>query len=272
MADAAMWIPDLSFHIFVKNTPQFQKPFDTYTNWTCFIADEGEFEYRMTDKGRTVDVKGKAATDDIVICPPGVTFYRTTKGVSFHFIRFAWLSKDDADIRGIVPDHGKIRLADNGRLRSTLSFLREYGSVNSPVALHFKKHLFRDLWLVFAMESTATAENASSYTSADPLLHQAMQLIHEHIDVGSPLKHIARQLHISQVQLTRLFQKEFHFTPHRYLSEIRMKEVTRLLVHSPLTLAQIAERCGFTDEHHLSKTFKKNIGMNPSVYRKINQV
>ncbi len=255
--------PELIFHVYVENTKQFQKPYDTYQHWSCFIVDSGAFEYRMEDKN------GKAAAGDMVFCRPGTTFYRTTRGLSFHFIGFDW-KHGQIPPPDLIPANGKITILNNRRMSSTLSLLRETTSLQSEAGLNYKKHLFRDLWQLFAMEAANLME--SVLISEDPFVQRAVHLLQEHVDSGAALKQVAQQLGISQVQLTRMFKKEFHLTPSKYMTKQRMERVAHLLVHTRLTLADIAERCGFTDEHHLSKSFKSVMGMNPSVYRKAHMV
>ncbi|SDC96437.1 Helix-turn-helix domain-containing protein [Paenibacillus sp. UNCCL117] len=251
--------PELIFHVYVSGAKQFQKPYDTYKNWSCFIAEDGEFEYRM---GNT---SGRVRTGDMVLCPPDTAFHRTTSGLSFHFIGFRW-EHDRVPPGYLLPDNGRLCIMNNRRLGSTLSLLRETTPLKTEAGLQYKKHLFRDIWQLYAVESSALMQ--ASLISEDPFVQRAVRLLQDHVESGAPLKQVARELGISPVQLTRLFKKEFRMTPVKYIAGLRMARAARLLIHTGLTLADIAERCGYTDEHHLSKTFKSVMGVNPSAYRK----
>lgn len=56
--------------------------------------------------------------------------------------------------------------------------------------------------------------------------------------------------------------KQFHL-------EVRVDHAQELLAANPdLSLSAIAERVGFSDEYHLSKVFKKKLGVSPSDYRR----
>lgn len=48
----------------------------------------------------------------------------------------------------------------------------------------------------------------------------------------------------------------------------KLRLVETRLQHSNLRLNEIAYELGFTDESHLTKSFKKYKGMSPSSYRK----
>jgi len=255
--------PELIYHVFVKDAAHFQKTEDTYDHWALFIVEEGGFEYRMGNSRSERAVKG-----EMVLCPPNMTFYRKTDGLSFHLIGFQWRNAVSAtgEDNTAMPLKGKLSLLNKKRMSSTLSLFREARYVKDRMVLEYKKHLLRDLLYVYQIESMNRKIN--HLYSENQVLQRAVHMLQQQAEEGVSLKAIAMELGISQVQLTRLFKHEFQTTPSAYAASLRMDKVKLILVNSSLTLAQIAEQCGFTDEHHLSKSFKKSIGMNPSFYRK----
>lgn len=259
--------PELQYHVYVKDAAHFQKTHDTYDHWAMFIVEEGGFDYRMGSQQ-----SGRAVKDDIVLCPPDLTFYRQTDGLSFHLMGFRWKPGTEAAQPGATdfPPIGKLRLLDNKRFQSTLSQFREAHYFHASLGFEYKKHLLKDLLYLLQIEQTE--RHTKSLFSEEPTLQRAVHMLQQQAQFGISLKSIAAELGLSQVQLTRLFQREFHFAPGAYAANLRMDKVKQLLVHSSLTLAQIAEHCGFTDEHHLSKSFKKLCGVNPSTYRKTHSV
>lgn len=257
--------PDLQYHVYVKDTPQFQKTHDTYDHWALFIVEEGAFNYRMGSQS------GRAVKDDIVLCPPDLTFYRQTDGVSFHLMGFQWINSLEEPPRAAdFPTFGKLRLLNNKRFQSTLSQFREAQYLHARIGHTYKKHLLKDLLYLLQIEQSE--QHKMTLFSEDPTLGRALHLLQQQAEFGLSLKSVAVELGLTQVQLTRLFTREFRITPSAYATNLRMDKVKQLLVYSSLTLAQIAEHCGFTDEHHLSKSFKKLCGVNPSSYRKTHSV
>ncbi|MFI6172313.1 helix-turn-helix domain-containing protein [Nocardia sp. NPDC051052] len=83
------------------------------------------------------------------------------------------------------------------------------------------------------------------------------------------LADIAAEVHLSVYHFIRVFRAETGETPHRYLSRLRIERARRLLSSSTLTVEQIAERCGFASPGALSSAFVGQVGVRPSVYRKI---
>ncbi|MFC5650169.1 helix-turn-helix domain-containing protein [Paenibacillus solisilvae] len=258
--------PELRYHVYVKDAEHFQKTHDTYDHWALFIVEDGGFDYRMGDQS------GRAVKGDMVLCPPDMTFYRHTTGLSFHLMGFQWTSLSSLDELGLsdFPITGKVRLLNNKRLESTLSLFRDANELNMSLVLDYKNHLLRDL--IYILQIEKFNQRMPPLISEDPTLQRALYMLQQQAEFGIPLKTIAAAAGLSQVQLTRLFKHEFRITPSAYAANLRMDKVKLLLVHSSLTLAQIAEHCGFTDEHHLSKSFKKLFAINPSAYRKTHKV
>ena len=64
-----------------------------------------------------------------------------------------------------------------------------------------------------------------------------------------------------------MFKKNANTTPTEYIISIRLSNAKKLLVESNLTVAQIAELCGFNDASYFSYYFRRRFGMKPSEYR-----
>jgi AraC family transcriptional regulator len=79
---------------------------------------------------------------------------------------------------------------------------------------------------------------------------------------------LARDYGISPVYLRKLFHMHEGCSPKQYLEAIRYENAVRLLLHSDLSLRTIAEVCGYSDEFHFSKVFKKTAGQAPATFKR----
>ena len=79
-------------------------------------------------------------------------------------------------------------------------------------------------------------------------------------------KDLAHACGLSEVYFRKLFSAAFHTTPRQYLIGIRLRKAQQLLREGGYKVSQVAEYCGFTNEYHFSRTFKKYTGMTPSEY------
>ncbi len=53
--------------------------------------------------------------------------------------------------------------------------------------------------------------------------------------------------------------------PHAYLENVRIRQAERL-IRSGLSLADVAVHVGFSSQSHMTRSFKKIIGVTPGQY------
>lgn len=83
------------------------------------------------------------------------------------------------------------------------------------------------------------------------------------------LSELARRCSVSPEHLSRQFKKETGFGVSEYLSMIRLQQAQRLLCSSPeLSIAAVADRCGYNDSNYFSSLFKRTYGLSPTRFRK----
>ena len=69
-------------------------------------------------------------------------------------------------------------------------------------------------------------------------------------------------------QLQRHFQKSFGLTPQEFLLKTRVTAAARLLENTGLSLAQVADACGFSNANAFGHHFKCRTGATPAAYRR----
>lgn len=69
----------------------------------------------------------------------------------------------------------------------------------------------------------------------------------------------------------RSFKKRLHLTPTDFIRRVRIHEACRQLIHSQEQLSKIAADCGFSDQAHFSREFKRIMFTTPVVYRSNHQ-
>jgi AraC-like DNA-binding protein len=78
---------------------------------------------------------------------------------------------------------------------------------------------------------------------------------------------LARLAHLSVRAFERKFRSSFHLTPQKYLRKLRLHMASRALVYTNLSLAHVALKCGFVDQSHFSREFRRHFGRTPRDYR-----
>ncbi len=100
-----------------------------------------------------------------------------------------------------------------------------------------------------------------------------IQAIKKHIDDGfsAPefnIDRLCRDVGVSHAHLLRQFKEAFGITLVKYVIKKRIALACELLKTTDLSVRSVAYSCGFADEAHFMKTFKKETGVSAGVYRK----
>ncbi|HIK03756.1 MAG TPA: helix-turn-helix transcriptional regulator [Trichormus sp. M33_DOE_039] len=81
------------------------------------------------------------------------------------------------------------------------------------------------------------------------------------------LENLAEVAGISQFYFARLFKKSMQLPPHQYIIRQRI-ELAKQLLHKPeYNITEVALECGFAHPTHLSRHFRRLVGMSPSDFR-----
>jgi len=68
---------------------------------------------------------------------------------------------------------------------------------------------------------------------------------------------------------SRAFKRSFGLAPHAYVLRRRIEVASQLMIESSTPLSQIALKCGFNDQAHLCKQFRKHTGATPAAWRRV---
>jgi AraC-like DNA-binding protein len=97
----------------------------------------------------------------------------------------------------------------------------------------------------------------------DKRILRALQLVMESEDEKLPVESISKMAHLSVSHFNRLFKKETGLTFRRFVLHSKLiKSIFAIHENSSLTKASFIG--GFSDQPHLTRTFKENFGIKPS--------
>jgi len=72
----------------------------------------------------------------------------------------------------------------------------------------------------------------------------------------------------SEAHFSRSFKRTFGESPHAFVIWRRLELAARYMLESNASLSDIAQRCGFADQAHLSKHFRQSTGQTPAAWRR----
>lgn len=110
----------------------------------------------------------------------------------------------------------------------------------------------------------SSQQQLANYQRFLPLL----ELVENNLKAPPTLAQMAEVVKLSPSYLSGTFKKQFGLTIRQYINNLRIQQTKELLIHTDFTLDHIADKVGFYDAYHLSKTFSKNTGQTPGKFRK----
>jgi AraC family transcriptional regulator len=82
------------------------------------------------------------------------------------------------------------------------------------------------------------------------------------------LQELASVAGLSVSQFSRQFKARTGLAPHRFLLGLRVDEACRMLRSDTAPIADIASRCGFSHQEHLTRVMRAHLGTTPGALRR----
>ncbi|MET0290911.1 MAG: GlxA family transcriptional regulator [Steroidobacteraceae bacterium] len=112
-----------------------------------------------------------------------------------------------------------------------------------------------------------SASLALRMADRDPIRH-LQGWVPEHLDQVHGVDDLARLVHMSVRNFSRLFRQSTGSTPAAWLRALRVEVVRRRLSQSREAVRRVAERAGFGSERTLRRSLIRSDGLPPSRYRR----
>ena len=206
------------------------------------IVLEGAFEFSFDGK------KQVARKNDIVFFPKNMRFTRRILDA----IKCLYI-QSDSDFLSV--ECGLLNTSDTLRKNNTLIHLTE-------AALHTNdylvNHYIRDI--IILTEHIARL--------SDKRIIAVIDYIKQNYASALSLDDLSNIVNMSKQGLTSAFKRSTGKTPIDYLNYIRLQNSKEFLKYTDHSIGEISELCGFSNVYYFSNTFKKNIGVSPSMFRK----
>ena len=119
--------------------------------------------------------------------------------------------------------------------------------------------------IVIRHSATATAGKAVPTARSTAAIRRVRELLEAEYARTVTISELAREAGLSTFHLIRVFRAAFGLPPYKYLELIRIQQARRLIRHGfPLT--HVVHATGFSDQSHLTRYFKRIVGVTPGIY------
>ncbi|MET6997498.1 helix-turn-helix domain-containing protein [Chitinophaga defluvii] len=135
-----------------------------------------------------------------------------------------------------------------------------------------KEHYLNDTVSAIAMDQLCIdliAPSQQDFHCFPEWAKKIRDIMYDNWDTPLSLPFLAAQLDLHPVTISRYFARYFRCSAGEYLRKIKVERAISLIKQEQTSLTDIAYECGFTDQAHFTKTFRRITGMLPNQYRKI---
>jgi len=117
---------------------------------------------------------------------------------------------------------------------------------------------------------SAAASSSAPSTLAPWKAKRVTDHINANLDRPLPLGELAELVRLSNSYFSRAFKRTFEKSPHAFIMCRRIERARQQMLMSREPLSQIAVACGFADQAHLARIFRREMGSAPSQWRRVN--
>lgn len=156
--------------------------------------------------------------------------------------------------------------SDTVHIRKTLDLMSHYLTSDHPAEMAGSLVNFLLLQITEIFHSQ-NVHPAGRVKHSDALFRLFRKLLAENYKKEHELQFYADSLHISQTYLSRVIRQISGKTVNNYIAEALYTDARRLLVFTDLTVKEIAEQLGFSDQSSFGKFFKKKSETSPANFR-----
>jgi AraC-like DNA-binding protein len=123
----------------------------------------------------------------------------------------------------------------------------------------------KTLWALLDMRHHFDGSSVGLTTSG---LEKTLHYIDTNFKTQLSLSQVAEQSGMSVSSFVRFFKKNTGRTFVEHLNRVRIAEACKLLRNPKQSLLHISMICGFNNQSHFNRVFKKCVGLSPGQYKK----
>ena len=212
-------------------------------------------------------------SDSAVIIPPRYDHYsmlEINNGYCFYF-SLRRLDKKKEKFFSRVSDALSSEISSLALSEDIMFYVtRVARSIDENASDERISHLLYLLFSELFERVASTSENAKS--SQNRYIHIIETYIYNSEGRKITLGELAEKLYLCPKQVSRIIKQEYGCSFTQFVNRRKLTVACAMLKHTDLSISHIASAAGYEYENYFSTVFKKNYGVTPLQYRKINKL
>lgn len=121
--------------------------------------------------------------------------------------------------------------------------------------------------ILFPPGGVVSRQSTTLLAVDDADVRRVLQVLRDRFDQPITVEIVCDELRLTRRTIERRFAQFLNATPWEILTRFRLDQARTLLTTTDLSIARIAEACGFGDAERFATTFRNQLGTSPSRFR-----
>ena len=176
------------------------------------------------------------------------------------YMNQAGLSQSQPIYRPISPDQGQA-------VGDIMFYIA--GHSNSP-PLHLVGHLY--LFLDGLIQSSSARKELHGGQLKDFYIQEAITFMEHNYPRELTVEELADVCKLNRSYFSKIFKENMGCPPQEFLIRLRLSKAADLMKGTGSSIGAIAAQCGYPNQLHFSRAFRKRYGLSPREWRAQNQM
>lgn len=219
-------------------------------------------------KGETIHYTIRSG-QGFMIFPHQINTYIADNTLPWEYV---WLEfdglrvKEAVELAGLSPDHPVYHAASKDLREQMMEEMLYIVQNPDKSPFHLIGHLF--LFMDYLTRSCASIRLSSTGRLRDFYIREALSFIEQNFQNDISVEDIARFCGLNRSYFGKIFKDTVGSSPQDFLMNYRMVKATELLKMTQLSIGDISNAVGYSNQLHFSRAFKNIYGVSPRDWRK----
>ncbi|MGJ9411466.1 AraC family transcriptional regulator [Aeromicrobium sp. CF4.19] len=229
-------------------------PAHTHDHWTVLLVDTGGVDYLLGRDGH------RAPAGSLTILPPDVPHDGQSARVEGFDKRVVYLDERWLPLDLVARVERDPLVRTQGVRRAVADLHDALGCAGDELESESRLALVAE-----AIGDQLRRRDRVEHRAAPRVARLVRDRLDAALDRPPTLSDLAAELEVHPTHVVRAFAREFGVPPHQYVLGRRLDHARRLLLDG-VPAAQVATETGFFDQAHLTRHFRRLLGVTPGVF------